>query len=74
MDLHDLTLITAAFAAGFCLHYLLERWADHRAKHYVDGWRKADEYALRCQLQEAYRAGQEQANPHYIEAPAPWRG
>lgn len=71
MELHDLTLIVAAFAAGFATCKLLHIWADHRAKPYIDGWQKADEAARSLQLREAFRIGQEQASARVIEAPTP---
>ena len=74
MTLHDLILITAAFVVGFIVHYLLEVWADHRAKPFRDGWQKATDDATRCRLNEAYRLGLEQAINQMTEAPIPWRG
>ena len=71
MDLHDLILIVAAYVAGIVTDKLLHIWADHRAKPYIDGWQKADEIARKCQLNEAFRVGQEQAHQCVIEAPAP---
>ena len=73
MDLHDLILITAAFVAGFCTCYLLRVWADHRAKPFKDRCAKAEEFALKCQLNEAFRIGQEQGSQRIIEAPAPYQ-
>ena len=73
MDLHDLILISASGVAGFVLHCLLEIWADHRAKPYVEGWQKSDEIARNLQLREAYRYGQDQAYPRAIEAPTPYQ-
>ena len=73
MDLHDLILIVAAFVAGFCTCYLLHVWADHRAKPYLEAWQKAEEVARKCQLNEAFRVGQEQASARIIEAPTPYQ-
>ncbi len=76
MELHDLILICAGFAAGFATCHLLRVWADHRAKPYRDGWEKSYNIALNCQLREAYRAGQEQKylqQPQVNDAPIPWQ-
>ncbi len=73
MDLHDLILIVAAGVAGFALRCLLEIWADHRAKPYREGWEKADKIARECQLNEAYRMGQEKAGIRFIDAPTPYQ-
>lgn len=73
MDFHDLILILASGVAGYTLHFLLETWADCRAKHLRDEWEKATEYARNCELREAYRAGQESMGGMRIEAPTPWQ-